>query len=327
MENQDSRKQKLFEKYLNNTCSRNEMDQFIRDVASDTTNHYWDELYGTHWKNEMGKLPLPIPAISDKGKINRRLTYLIGFVTTAAAVWASVAIMLNSAQPSKQVNKIQQSPVVTQMVVPEITKASQKLTDGTEVFVKKKGTKVIPEKFEVGQRKVKFQGEAFFKVAHDKTRPFIITTPDFTIKVLGTSFDVGTSSSHTSAYVLVKTGKVQISLNNTSEKHHNVYILLPGGKFEYNPSTGKEIVTGIKEDERTELNGKEMVFCRTPLPDAVSSIESYYGIKIQLNVIGAENVQLTGKYQNMDINGVLELVTFATGTQLKQNGKNFIISK
>jgi transmembrane sensor len=327
MGNQESRKQKLLEKYINNTCSRNEMDQFISNVASDTTNHYWDKLYGTYWEKEMGKVPQPVPTASDKDTIKRRLTYFIGFVAATAAIWAGVVIMLNLAKPSGQADKTQQSTVATQVAVSETKKASQKLDDGTEIFVKKKGTKVIPEKFGVGQRKVKFQGEAFFKVAHDKTRPFIITTPDFTIKVLGTSFDVGTSSTHTSAYVLVKTGKVQISLNNTSEKRHNVYILLPGGKFEYNPSTGKEIVTGLKEDERTELNEKEMVFCRTPLPDAVSSIESYYGIKIQINIADAENVQLTGKYQNMDINGVLELVTFATGTQLKQNGKNFIISK
>lgn len=47
-----------------------------------------------------------------------------------------------------------------------------------------------PVVFAGGERKVVLKGEAFFEVAEDKARPFVVSTGDFDVRVTGTQFNV-----------------------------------------------------------------------------------------------------------------------------------------
>ena len=64
------------------------------------------------------------------------------------------------------------------------------LSDRTEVWLNAGSRLVYPTTFEGDKRKVKLQGEAYFHVCKDKTKPFIVETENSSIKVLGTSFNV-----------------------------------------------------------------------------------------------------------------------------------------
>jgi ferric-dicitrate binding protein FerR (iron transport regulator) len=69
------------------------------------------------------------------------------------------------------------------------------------------GSIEFPEIFAETRREIHLTGEAFFDVAKDQSRPFIISTGDVTIKVLGTSFNVKAYQGAKEITVAVKTEK------------------------------------------------------------------------------------------------------------------------
>ena len=64
------------------------------------------------------------------------------------------------------------------------------LQDGTEVWLNAKSRLVYPARFAGKERRVSVEGEAFFNVAKDSVKPFIVSALDVDMKVLGTQFNV-----------------------------------------------------------------------------------------------------------------------------------------
>ena len=83
-----------------------------------------------------------------------------------------------------------------------------RLSDGTRVWVNENTQIEYPEKFASDERIIKLKGEAFFEVARDTARPFIISSGNIKTTVLGTSFDVKAYGNI--AEVNVRTGKVKV---------------------------------------------------------------------------------------------------------------------
>ena len=69
-------------------------------------------------------------------------------------------------------------------------KATIELPDGTNVVLNSASQLSYLNNFGENGRRVQLNGEAYFKVAHDEKRAFIVQVGDLEVKVLGTSFNV-----------------------------------------------------------------------------------------------------------------------------------------
>jgi transmembrane sensor len=85
------------------------------------------------------------------------------------------------------------------------------LPDGSRVFLNRNSEFSYRSTFGKKGRNVKLTGEAFFEIAPDKSKPFIIDAGKARIKVVGTSFNVITSNNESAVEVFVKTGRVELS--------------------------------------------------------------------------------------------------------------------
>ena len=104
------------------------------------------------------------------------------------------------------------------------------LPDGTVVSLNSNTSLKYPKTFAGKIREVSIEGEAFFEVKPDKSKPFIIHAGKAQIKVLGTSFNVCAYPDKKMVEVIVETGKVQV-LNKTPEPvSANELILVRGDK-------------------------------------------------------------------------------------------------
>jgi len=97
------------------------------------------------------------------------------------------------------------------------------LPDNSHITLRKGSKLTYPKDFAGNTRNVSLEGEAFFDVHRDVTKPFIIDAQSVDVKVLGTSFDV--TCNETDATVTVATGKVQMT---SKQKTANYLILTPG---------------------------------------------------------------------------------------------------
>lgn len=134
------------------------------------------------------------------------------------------------------------------------------LPDGSKIFLNRNTELSYKSDFGRSGRNVKLNGEAFFEISPDASKPFIIDAGNAYVRVVGTSFNVITSNSDSAVEVFVTTGKVVLSDKSESRSLD----LEPGyvGNFDLNSSakvinenpnylawnTGKLVYTGQKLD-------------------------------------------------------------------------------
>ena len=91
------------------------------------------------------------------------------------------------------------------------------MPDGSTIFLNRNSEFSYRSNFGDRSRNVILTGEAFFEIAPDASKPFIIDAGNARVRVVGTSFNVITSNSESAVEVFVKTGKVMLSSNSGSE--------------------------------------------------------------------------------------------------------------
>lgn len=91
------------------------------------------------------------------------------------------------------------------------------LADGSHVWLNAGSSITYPVSFIANERKVAITGEAYFEVAHDKTKPFYVTKADMQVQVLGTHFNVNAYEDEKEIKVTLLEGSVKVTSNTGSK--------------------------------------------------------------------------------------------------------------
>ena len=91
------------------------------------------------------------------------------------------------------------------------------LPDGSRIFLNRNSEFSYRSNFGNRSRNVTLTGEAFFEIAPDASKPFVIDAGNARVRVVGTSFNVITRNSEAAVEVFVKTGAVLLSNNSGSK--------------------------------------------------------------------------------------------------------------
>lgn len=151
-----------------------------------------------------------------------------------------------------------------------------KLEDGSVVTLGRKSKLRYPKNFDEDKRDVYLDGEAFFEVEKDKSRPFTVIAGNIHTRVLGTSFKVN-AYSNKDVEVAVVTGKVSVN-SFDNEVLNKIAVMLPGDIIKWN----KQSFTRTKIDPQKILGWKNelMVFRKQPLKEIMAQIGSHYGMNV-----------------------------------------------
>ena len=149
------------------------------------------------------------------------------------------------------------------------------LFDGTEVWLNSGTTFRYPSRFNLDERNVYVEGEAFFNVTSNEKLPFKVHTSQMEVEVLGTSFNVSAYPGDSVQSVVLVEGKVQI--NDTDG--YEIGQLLPGQIAFQRPDQGlrvQEVSTPVY------TNWKEGIlsFREEKLEDLAKKMERWYNIEI-----------------------------------------------
>ncbi|HEY1163908.1 MAG TPA: FecR domain-containing protein [Chitinophaga sp.] len=146
------------------------------------------------------------------------------------------------------------------------------LEDGTEVWLNAASSLRFPFSFTTGEREVYLAGEAFFKVAKDARRPFIVHTDKTNIRVLGTSFNINAYDDHITTLALVE-GKVTTTAGGSE------VTLSPGQQAIYRSGPGFETKPF---DAATALSWMQGVryFHNAPLGEITSMLPRWFDVNV-----------------------------------------------
>lgn len=110
--------------------------------------------------------------------------------------------------------RVKEQPVVTEyntIIVPRKGEYRLALADGSRVYLNSESEIRFPTFFSGEERKVYLKGEAFFEVAPDAGKPFIVEAGGVDVRVLGTRFNVNAYASERAIRTTLVSGKVQVS--------------------------------------------------------------------------------------------------------------------
>lgn len=167
-------------------------------------------------------------------------------------------------------------------VINEITELEQQkeifLADGTLVTLNQNSNLSYPEDFKGNTRTVILSGEAFFEVAHNPEKPFVIKTKEASVKVLGTSFNLRANSDESFTEVEVATGKVALNVNQSK----NTLILTANEKGVYEHGVKLEKKSAPYQNAQAWRTG-ELKFKDLALSEVVLLLERRFRISINLD--------------------------------------------
>ena len=149
-------------------------------------------------------------------KVKNRLDYSrkgkwIQVVQRAAAILLLPLLTFSIWQYS-QINNFNHAIAQNSITTPPTLRSVFTLPDGTKVWLNGNTTITYPTFFKGKERLVELNGEAYFKVAHNKQQPFIVNTGKIFIEAVGTEFNCMAYNDDNKNETLLTEGKVNILL-------------------------------------------------------------------------------------------------------------------
>jgi ferric-dicitrate binding protein FerR (iron transport regulator) len=224
-------------------------------------------------------------------------------------------------------------------------KKSFVLPDGSKVILNAGSRLSVDAGFGEKERRIHLDGEAFFDVAHNASKPFIVQTSRMDVKVLGTAFNVKAYT----ADDLFETSLIRGSIELSLKKEHKTVMLHPHEKYvlrETRPETATAVAshpvssragaqglvpvkiskmdTSIVEVSWTE---NKLAFMDEPFGDILKKLERWYGIHITVTDPSLMDNLYTGSFRNESIDDVLSALQFSKPFTYKKQGDDIIISR
>ena len=174
------------------------------------------------------------------------------------------------------------------------------LSDGSVITLNKRSTITYPSKFKGNTRAIALKGEAFFNVAPDKKKPFIISVNDVQVTVVGTSFNIKSENGNTE--VVVETGIVRVTRSGkTVELNAGEKILLSA-----NDSVASK--EAVSDKLYNYYRSKEFVCDETPLWKLVQVLNEAYDSKIIIGRKELNDKRITTIFYNEPLEKILEVI-------------------
>ena len=182
-------------------------------------------------------------------------------------------------QVAKSNQKIEVVP--NQLLIPYGSRAKVVLSDHSVVWLNAGSRMIYPSVFTGKEREVLLFGEAFFQIEKDESKPFIVKTSDYRIKVLGTQFNVSAYPGDAVSQTLLTEGRVELNLNNDSWFDKKV-VLKPNEMFSFNKGINELKVEKVQPEEYVLWKDGILKFDNEDLSRVVKKIERFYNIQVKL---------------------------------------------
>jgi ferric-dicitrate binding protein FerR (iron transport regulator) len=191
------------------------------------------------------------------------------------------------------------------------------LPDSTTVWLNSGAEVRYPAAFEKKSRDVFISGECFFDVTKDLKRPFVVHCSDFKVKVFGTSFNIRENKKYERTDVSLIEGKIQVQ----NKSGNPLTVLSPGEQFIYKEGTG--IIKKIDNmDALVAWKNDMLIFEDEPLENVVQTLESWYGVKFQVDAAVLRNHhRYTFKVKTESLREVLEFISVITPIKYTVEGE------
>ena len=202
-----------------------------------------------------------------------------------------------------------------------------KLPDGSLVWLNPNAQlRYSAGAFSATGREVSLEGEAFFDVTKDPTRPFLVRSHALVVKVLGTSFNVKSTPDQSRYEVSVVTGKVSVSIPN-SRGQEKAVLLLPRQQAVFETSSDQLTAIELPKSQAQVSTWQpvSLTFQDERLGTVVKQLEKKFGVSIRLTNPNLANCRLKATFDNNRLSEILEITTQMLEATYQMQGDSILI--
>jgi len=300
----------LVKKYYENQLSVDELST-LKESINAATDEELELVLTELWHQEKGRNVDEeiIPGIKkDIDRLNSRQKWqrkkLMRIVYRAAAI---IAVPLIAAFTINLLDRLP-APAASDMIVAvgPGEKVNIVLPDGTRVKLNSETTLNYGiNDFNRKSRQLSLAGEAYFEVARNERKPFIIKTKALDVKVLGTVFNLQAREDELTTEIDLLEGEVALTSTATNQQVR----LYASQRAVLDKSTGSiRVIKNAPSHGAAWVKG-ELVFHAAPVRDVIKAIERNYGVAIQIDKEDTiYNDLFTGRFSTANLNETLDIL-------------------
>ncbi len=275
----------------------------------EASREYWEEL-----KNEinddtyiaLGRVNQRTgPTWQDKRRVMYRTIFRVAAVLIPVILIAGGYFYLSAKQD-----------IVVEISVANGEKHYLFLPDSTEVWLNAGTTIRYTDNFKGEERIVRLDGEAYFSVANNESRPFVVETRHLAVKVLGTRFNVKAYAEDEKIITTLESGKVEIATGQGE-----TVILKPDEQLSYNSMTGTiELMDVVPADASGWING-QLIFDGSTFDEIICTLERRFNISVvNHSVIPSSRLYSVKFLNNERPDEIFTILEDITGVTFHQEG-------
>lgn len=322
----------LIKKYLRDECSAAELLVVKKMIQAGIDESVWQEaiqseqssaatsntLTKDHSEALFNKINTRLAAAGTATRGRQRTLYRFLWPTGIAASLITGTLLFYLTMPSDK-GEILQLAVSTQL-------REQKqlvLDDSSKVWVNSNSTLHYPENFSSSYRRsVSLEGEAFFQVKRNTSKPFVVETGNLAVVVLGTSFNVKSFTDEEQTLITLATGKVEV------RRHEKLMAtLLPGEQLVYRKADSTFYKRSADVSESYAWREGTLQFTSIPLAEVAPALERWYGVHISISDSSLRKTRITLKQHHERLKNVLDILAYTTPLQYSVKGDTITLFK
>lgn len=204
-------------------------------------------------------------------------------------------------------------------------RAELRLSDGTRIVLSAASRIRIPEDYGHDERTVFLdQGEAFFEVRHDASRPFRVLAAGAVAEDLGTEFLVQANAQDSTVQVVVATGAVALRADRAKPTEGVVLRSRQLGRID--ASGGIAVDSGVNIDAYFAWLEGHLSFDQVPLGVVIRDLERWYGVPIRLADPSLAAVPVTASFRDQPFDEIVRVLAAALDIPFTRTAEGVVLS-
>ena len=226
--------------------------------------------------------------------------------------WMRVAAMLflpllTAAGMYFYMDKAESSNAPLVIAVERGQKANITLPDGSKVWLNSQSKLTYSPNFNLKKRELQLNGEAYFEVAHNPDKPFIVHSNDIAVEALGTAFGVKAYNEDNLISSILMKGKVRVTTPDGES------ILMPNDRIMYDKTSHKKVLSTVTNAiDFTGWIHNELHFENESLGEISKTLQRVYNVEIIYVSEKLRNQRYTGTLNNNSLESVLNIITLTS---------------
>jgi ferric-dicitrate binding protein FerR (iron transport regulator) len=201
-------------------------------------------------------------------------------------------------------------------------KANITLPDGSKVWLNSQSKLTYSPNFNIKTRELQLDGEAYFEVAHNPNKPFIVHSDDIAVEALGTAFGVKAYNEDNQISSILMRGKVRVTTPDGEA------ILLPNDRIMYDKTSHKKAINTVTN--ATDFTGwihNELRFENESLGDIAKTIQRIYNVEVIFATEKLKKQRYTGTINNNSLESVLNIISLTSPVSFQINNQQVTLSE